>query len=95
MATVAPAPAVAKVGKHRVTVTTILEEMMKAEQLTSPEMVTLASQGQISTYFSKTEPSRARTSENVYTIACLSICVVKGCASPLKWRLFGWINFWL
>ena len=48
IASVAPAPAVAKVGKHRVTVTTILEEMMKAEQVTSPEMVTLASQGQIS-----------------------------------------------
>ena len=48
IASVAPAPADHKVGKHRVTVTTILEEMMKAEQVTSPEMVTLASQGQIS-----------------------------------------------
>ena len=47
-ACVAPAPAVAKVGKHLVTVTTILEEMMKAEQVTSSEMVTLASHGQIS-----------------------------------------------
>ena len=42
------APAVCRVGKHLVTVTTIREEIIKAEQVTSPEMVTLASHGQIS-----------------------------------------------
>ena len=42
-----------RLGKHLVTVITILEEMMKAEQVTRPEMVTLASQGQISPVLSR------------------------------------------
>ena len=42
-----------RLGKHLVTVITILEEMMKAEQVTRPEMVTLASHGQISPVLSR------------------------------------------
>ena len=39
IASAATAPAVIRLGKHLVTVTTILEETMKAEQVTSSKMV--------------------------------------------------------